>query len=195
MDRGPEEEKMDSGYETPPTCILLDLLLKSRRPSGPFNKVWPNIIISDARTATDLSLLKTLRVTHVVNAAHGPAHIDTGSTFYSDAHIQYLGVEAPDSRDFDLSVFFHTTADFIHTALTQDSGKVLVHCARGVSRSATLVLAYLMIYERLTVAEAIEAVRAHRNILPNVGFLEQLRDLDARLTAEERRKDKLIRQT
>lgn len=72
------------------------------------------------RTATDLALLKTLRVTHVLNAAHGPAHIDTGSAFYSDTHIQYHGVEAPDSRDFDLSVFFHTTADFIHMAVTRD---------------------------------------------------------------------------
>lgn len=55
-----------------------------------------------------------------MNAAHGPTHIDTGSAFYSHAHIQYLGVEAPDSRDFELSVFFHTTADFIHTALRRD---------------------------------------------------------------------------
>ncbi|KAK2866778.1 hypothetical protein Q7C36_002834 [Tachysurus vachellii] len=186
MDRGPAEEKVDSGYETPPTCILLDLLLKSRRPSGPFNEVWPNIVISDAHTATDLPLLKALRVTHVVNAAHGPTHIDTGSAFYSDSHIQYHGVQAPDSRDFNLSVFFYTTADFIHTALAQDSGKVLVHCARGVSRSATLVLAYLMIYEWLTVAEAIEAVRGNRNILPNVGFLEQLRDLDVRLSLQRK---------
>ncbi|XP_046709174.1 dual specificity phosphatase 29-like isoform X3 [Silurus meridionalis] len=137
------------------------------------------------RTATDLTLLNTLKVTHVVNAAHGPTHINTGFAFYSHAHIQYHGVEAPDSRDFNLSMFFQTTADFIHTALSQDSGKVLVHCARGVSRSATLVLAYLMIHKRLTVAEAITAVRGYRNILPNVGFLEQLRELDARLQRKE----------
>ncbi len=60
-------------------------------------------------------------------------------------------------------------------------GKVLVHCARGVSRSATLVLAYLMIYEKLAVAEAINAVCVHRNILPNAGFLQQLRQLDYNL--------------
>lgn len=70
-----------------------------------------------------------------------------------------------------------------------------MHCARGVSRSATLVLAYLMIYERLTVAEAIEAVRGHRNILPNVGFLEQLRDLDARLAVQKKNIKTAIRQT
>lgn len=56
-----------------------------------------------------------------------------------------------------------------------------MHCARGISRSATLVLAYLMLREGLTLVEALEAVRRHRNILPNAGFLNQLRQLDASL--------------
>lgn len=65
-------------------------------------------------------------------------------------------------------------------------GKVLVHCARGVSRSATLVLAYLMIYENLTIAEAIHTVCVHRNILPNAGFLQQLRRLDSNLNLQRK---------
>lgn len=62
----------------------------------------------------------------------------------------------------------------------------LPHCY-----SLTLMLANLMIYKRLTVCEATEAVRGYWNILPNVGFLEQLRDLDTRRqrkTAEKRHK-------
>ncbi|KAL6475811.1 hypothetical protein MHYP_G00168510 [Metynnis hypsauchen] len=116
-------DRLKFGYETPPTCELLDLLLKSRRPSGPFDEVWPNIIISDARTAKDVELLKVLGVTHVVNAADGPSRIHTGSTFYSHAHIQiqYYGVEAPDSRDFNISRFFYPTAHFIHSALSLSS--------------------------------------------------------------------------
>lgn len=58
---------------------------------------------------------------------------------------------------------------------------MLVHCARGVSRSAALVLAYLMLREGLTLVEAVEAVSGRRNILPNAGFLDQLRQLDSTL--------------
>ena len=58
------------------------------------------------------------------------------------------------------------------------SGKVLVHCTVGVSRSATLVLAYLMIRQNLTLVEAIKTVKDHRGVIPNRGFLRQLNGLD-----------------
>lgn len=57
-------------------------------------------------------------------------------------------------------------------------GKVLVHCTVGVSRSATLVLAYLMIRQNLTLVEAIRTVKDHRGVIPNRGFLRQLNGLD-----------------
>lgn len=70
-------------------------------------------------TAQHKTLLANLGITHVVNAADGPQHIDTGPHFYKDTSIQYHGVEAPDCKDFDLSTFFNETADFIHGALSQ----------------------------------------------------------------------------
>lgn len=66
------------------------------------------------------------------------------------------------------------------------SDKVLVHCAMGRSRSASLVLAYLMIYKNMTVVDAIDQVLKHRCILPNRGFLKQLRELDIKLALERR---------
>ncbi|XP_053197023.1 dual specificity phosphatase 29-like [Scomber japonicus] len=178
----PEEEPE---YQTPPTCDLLSLLLKNRRPTGAVNEVWPNLYIGNAATAQDKTLLVNLGITHVVNAADGPQRINTGPHFYKDTNILYHGVEAPDCKHFDLSPFFTETADFIHSALNQ-KGKVLVHCARGISRSATLVLAFLMIKERRTLVDALEAVRKHRNILPNVGFLNQLCILDSFLALQRR---------
>ncbi|XP_029977988.1 dual specificity phosphatase DUPD1-like [Sphaeramia orbicularis] len=172
-------------YQTPPTCDLLGLLLRNRRPTGAVNEVWPGLYIGNTATAKDKSLLEDLGITHVVNAAHGPQHIDTGPHFYKDTNIVYHGVEAADCKDFDLSPFFTETADFIHTALSQ-KGKVLVHCARGISRSATLVLSYLMITQNLTVVAAVKTVRQHRNILPNVGFLKQLCQLDSTLCQQRR---------
>lgn len=70
------------------------------------------------------------------------------------------------------------------TGLDLPAGRVLVHCAMGVSRSATIVLAFLMIYENMTLVEAIQKVQTHRDICPNSGFLRQLQVLDNRLGRE-----------
>lgn len=74
-------------------------------------------------TAQDKTLLLNLGITHVVNAADGPQHINTGPHFYKATNILYHGVEAPDCKNFDLSPFFTETADFIHSALNH-KGKV-----------------------------------------------------------------------
>lgn len=63
-------------------------------------------------------------------------------------------------------------------------GKVLVHCMMGLSRSATCVLAHLMIKEGLTAAEAVKQVRQNRFIKPNEGFLLQLVQLEKKLQNE-----------
>uniref|UniRef100_A0A3B3UPR7 Tyrosine specific protein phosphatases domain-containing protein n=1 Tax=Poecilia latipinna TaxID=48699 RepID=A0A3B3UPR7_9TELE len=74
-------------------------------------------------------------------------------------------------------------AHHITHVLNAADGKynVFVHCAMGLSRSSTLVLAYLMIHENMTLVDAIKAVSANRNVSPNEGFLEQLRRLDTKL--------------
>lgn len=57
----------------------------------------------------------------------------------------------------------------------------------GRSRSAALVLAYLMMEHGLTVVDAIEHVRQRRCVLPNHGFLRQLRALDITLQEDRLR--------
>lgn len=65
-----------------------------------------------------------------------------------------------------------------HSPCFLPPGRILVHCAVGVSRSATLVLAYLMIRHHMPLVEAIKTVKDHRGIIPNRGFLRQLVALD-----------------
>ncbi|KAL7889865.1 hypothetical protein AOLI_G00021230 [Acnodon oligacanthus] len=156
-------------YETPSVAELEEFLLADRRPTGHVNQVWPNVYIGNEVAARDKPMLHNMGITHIVNAASGPPHVNTGPRFYRDMAIDYYGVEADDSTDFVIR-------------------KVFVHCLMGVSRSATLVLAFLMICEELTLMEAARAVRQHRDICPNPGFLNQLRHLDLRLIRERKRK-------
>lgn len=77
-----------------------------------------------------------------------------------------------------------TSGEWVQASFVLPTGRVLVHCAMGVSRSATIVLAFLMIFENMTLVDAIQTVQAHRDICPNSGFLRQLQVLDNRLRRE-----------
>lgn len=59
----------------------------------------------------------------MLNAAHGRWNVNTGPDYYRDMAIEYHGVEADDVPSFDLSVFFHSAAAFIDSALRDDHSK------------------------------------------------------------------------
>ncbi|NXQ11393.1 DUS26 phosphatase, partial [Peucedramus taeniatus] len=138
------------------------------------DEVWPGLYLGDQDIASNRRELLQLRITHVLNASH--CRWRGGADYYEGTGIRYLGIEAHDSPSFDMSPYFYPAADFIHQALNE--GRILVHCAVGVSRSATLVLAYLMIRHHMPLVEAIKTVKDHRGIIPNRGFLRQLVALD-----------------
>ncbi|CAL8282901.1 unnamed protein product [Merluccius merluccius] len=170
-------------YETPQASELQRLMWTKNGTSGHLDRVLPRIYVGDMYAAKDKRTLHAHRITHVLNAADGKFNVNTGARFYRDTKITYHGVEAFDVPSFNMSRFFAPAADFIKNALSSPTAKVLVHCVMGQSRSSTLVLAYLMIHENRTLADAIRAVSAGRNISPNAGFLEQLRQLDKELNS------------
>ncbi|KAM5240293.1 dual specificity phosphatase 29 isoform 2-T2 [Hipposideros larvatus] len=179
-----EEEEED--YCTPGAFALERLFWKGSPQYTHVNEVWPKLYIGDEATALDRYRLQKAGFTHVLNAAHGRWNVDTGPDYYRDMAIEYHGVEADDLPTFDLSVFFYSAASFIDRALGFDDSKILVHCVMGRSRSATLVLAYLMIHRNMTLVDAIQQVAKNRCILPNRGFLKQLRELDLQLVQQRR---------
>lgn len=144
------------------------------------DEIWPNLFIGNVAVAQNKSTLKKMGITHILNAAHSKQGSIGDQSYYGEEFV-YYGIPAEDSSKFDLSVHFKPASDFIHKALKKKNGKVLVHCIMGVSRSSTLVLAYLMLYHRLTLRSAIQKVIRRRAIYPNRNFLSLLLELDTQL--------------
>ena len=69
--------------------------------------------------AQKLVALRDLGVTHVLNAAQGKSkyHVNTNHVKYRTHNISFLGIEATDFMNFDLSPFFQQAADFIEEGL------------------------------------------------------------------------------
>ncbi|NXF62798.1 DUS27 phosphatase, partial [Ciccaba nigrolineata] len=181
------KEKIDdtSLFNTPCVMDLQRALVKDRleTPRDAVDEVWPNVFIAEKSVAVNKSRLKRLGITHVLNAAHGTG-VYTGAGFYNGLNIQYLGIEVDDFPDMDISKHFRPAAEFLDEALLTYRGKILVSSEMGISRSAVLVAAYLMIYHHMTILEALMTLRKKRAIYPNDGFLKQLRDLNEQLLEE-----------
>lgn len=61
-------------------------------------------------------------------------------------------------------------------------GKILVHCALGISRSPIVVIAFVMKRLGMKFEEAYEFVKKKRSIIrPNDGFCQQVRQMEESL--------------
>ncbi|KAH9507181.1 hypothetical protein Btru_056560 [Bulinus truncatus] len=89
-------------------------------------------------------------------------------------HFRYLVLEMADCPTENIIRFFKQTKEFIDDCLT-NGGKVLVHGNGGISRSAAVVIAYVMEKCSMTSRDALACVRNKRFCISlNEGFLHQL---------------------
>ena len=90
-----------------------------------------------------------------------------------------------DSHGEIVTDYFEEASSFISGAISTKKN-VLVHCWSGVSRSATMVLAFCLIHLRLGLNQSLKLVRRSRpQIEPNPGFMKQLKALEFQLFSDE----------
>jgi len=137
-------------------------------------EIVPNLYLGDVYAAHNTRELKKRNITHIVTCTVGVA-----PPF--PENFEYMHLKILDCAGEKINEHFQETSEFI-TAAMSSGGKVLVHCIRGVSRSATIVCAYLMTSRNFNPQEAVAAVRERRPIArPNYGFMIQLEMYAAQL--------------
>ena len=110
----------------------------------------------------------------IIIAARDIKHI------YPDNFI-YFQFNLLDSETEYIKKYFNQSNELIHSTITKGR-RVFVHCHAGISRSATLVIAYLMKYCRMSFNGAFSYVKSKRNkINPNPGFIKQLKEYEEEL--------------
>ncbi len=86
----------------------------------------------------------------------------------------YLYVDMHDNNTADFSPHWHDIYDFIDLHV-QQGHRVLVHCIKGRSRSATAVIYYVMRKKKCSLVEAVQIVKTARPVIrPNSNFVRQL---------------------
>lgn len=90
----------------------------------------------------DLLALEVKGITYILNMAASDPACQTPQEVYGDRY-KCMSIKAGDMPGYNLSQHFPAALEFIEEAKENKTG-VLVHCVAGVSRSATIVIAYLI---------------------------------------------------
>ena len=123
-----------------------------------------------------LPRLQALQIGHVLSICDDTPTIDKDL-------FDHVYLDLQDSGQVQISSNFAECFEFISRHKTTGKG-VLVHCAAGVSRSATVCIAYIMKEQRLSLKETLVRVRKVRPIIsPNFGFMAQLEAFEATLSS------------
>ncbi|TVU21189.1 hypothetical protein EJB05_30813 [Eragrostis curvula] len=153
---------------------LISDAANTERPSLVVN----NLFIGGALAARSKYTLQHLGITHVLCLCSN--EIGQSDSQFPDL-FEYKNFSISDDDDANISDLFEEASDFIEQ-VDRNGGKVLVHCFEGKSRSATVVLAYLMLRKGYTLAKAWNLLKkVHRRAQPNDGFAKALLTLDKKL--------------
>ncbi|CAL8248645.1 unnamed protein product [Merluccius merluccius] len=148
-------------------------------------RVTDRLYISNARAAADAAALARHNITCVINVSEGETSACSAAAA-SVAAEDYVHIPVADSPLTPLRDHFNRVADKIDAVGRGGEGggggRTLVHCNAGVSRSATLCIAYLMKHQDRTLREAHAWLRRCRPMArPNNGFWRQLIAYEAEL--------------
>lgn len=141
--------------------------------------VVPSLYLGPCSAASSKQFLTTNSITHVLSVGASPTDPVDG--------VVYHRISINDSVTSSISKVSDTACEIIDTALKSHNGtgKILVHCSAGISRSPMIVTTYLMKRRGMSLKAALRQIILVRpQISPNSGFLQQLKDLEMDLRGE-----------
>jgi protein-tyrosine phosphatase len=142
------------------------------------SEIRPWLFLGGEQAAKSKEVLQRHGITYVLNTTRTMCD----NYHEGDDEVEYVrSLDLIDSGEENISHFWFQTIAEIER-VRKLNGKILVHCHQGVSRSATLVIAYLMWADDLTAKQAFRYVKERRSVIqPNMNFMIQLEEFEKRL--------------
>ena len=104
--------------------------------------------------------------------------------FEENPFLTYKVIQLLDESSQNIRASFEECFGFIQESLASNEN-ILIHCVAGMSRSATIVIAFLMKHRNLSLRKAFDFVQNKRPIInPNFGFMKQLRNFEEELQSQ-----------
>ena len=134
------------------------------------------LFISGYKTASTLSDLQNLKITNIINCSGDLCE----NLEFSGIH--YLTLNIRDNVSENIECIFYKCINYIDEA-KEKNGRILIHCYKGVSRSVSVLISYLIYLYKWTYDKAFDFIQLKRPIAnPNIGFYLQLKTFHKRIT-------------
>ncbi|XP_014025529.1 dual specificity protein phosphatase 8 isoform X1 [Salmo salar] len=138
---------------------------------GP-TRILPHLYLGSQKDVLNKDLMVQNGITYVLNASNTCPKPD----FISESH--FMRIPVNDNYCEKLLPWLEKTNEFIDKAKVSNC-RVIVHCLAGISRSATIAIAYIMKTMGLSSDDAYRFVKDRRpSISPNFNFLGQLLEFE-----------------
>lgn len=149
-------------------------------------EIFQYLYLGSEWNASNLEELVVNGIGHILNVTR---EIDN----FFPGMFDYQNIRVYDDESTEILHYWDKTYRYIRRAKDEGS-KVLVHCKMGISRSASVVIAYVMKAYDWNLDRALEFVKTKRGcIKPNSGFLKQLEIYQGILDASKQRHNSLWR--
>lgn len=135
------------------------------------SQILPHLFLGGIDLTYDREFFEAEKITHVLSIVE----VDHSTDVMATKGVIQMRIRMYDSDAEPIYDVFERAVAFINDALTS-GGAILVHCVMGMSRSPTLVAAYLMSHHAMKDEEAIKFLVERRPIVcPNDGFRAALK--------------------
>ena len=133
-------------------------------------KITDRIYLGNAYNARDYYNLESKNIGLILNCT------EEIPNYFEDC-FEYKKIIIDDVNDADITPYLDEYADLINSYIKNNDKNILIHCFMGSSRSATILLAYLIKYKKYTPEKSLEYIKNLREIVnPNTSFFNQLKN-------------------
>ena len=147
---------------------IFDLYMNKTTLMPSYEQITDKIYLGNEDTARDKVLLNKLNISHILICAEGL------EIFFPEEY-KYKILYIDDAIDEDILSWLKEAFEFIDSSINN----IYIHCAMGISRSPSIVIAYLMYKNKMKYTEAFDFVKSKRKVInPNSGFQEQLKHFE-----------------
>jgi predicted protein tyrosine phosphatase len=185
--------KMAGSYSTYKLSDKLDNFLKDYETQRKFgfrydildkinalDKIDDRLYLGGEHAASNYEIIRKNKISHIINVA-------INSTTYDHSDIKIVKCQIDDEA-IAPDGYFESMANLLYSMLqdTNDIENILVHCVAGISRSATVILSYLILHQKMSFYAALSKIEKNRDIVSPHPLLiySMLRDFGDRIELE-----------